>query len=487
MSTEALKSKRTRATGVTTGGAVGVDAGRKTSGSAGSAKGARRGRVLFSGDALERLRPHPLAKLIPPMPREDRDALKARIAADGRIHDPAVIHEGMLLDGNNRASIAAELGLPLPALHFDPAWGSPLSYVIAKNTHRNFTDSMKAVAAEQLLPKLRAETRRQRGAGRARDEAAGLFGVSGRYVELARYVRRRSPSVYRRVCAGELELSRARGMIERRDRLRDMKARAAAAPPASVEWRVIVGDCVAELRKLPDGAARVVFTDPPYNIGLHYDGDATGDKLNPEDYVAWSREWMAQAARVLAEDGTLYVVISDAYADVLGVALRELHLHRQASIYWWENFPNHTDRDLPSAMRPILRYTKSPGGGVFNADSILQPSRRIALGDSRGVEGGNVPPNVWPVNRLPGNARDRVPFAKAPPQIPDEIPRRCILVASNPGDLVVDPFNGNGTTGAAAVTCGRRYVGIEQSRRYARQSEQWIRAAIAAAGENAAA
>jgi hypothetical protein len=433
-------------------------------------------RCLFvSGEELQKLQPHPLAAMIPPMLKADRDALASRVAQDGRVRDPAVRYQGKLLDGNNRREICAELGLPLPVVDFDPAGdGAPIDFVISRNSHRNMTDGMKAIAAAKL------EAHLPRRGGKRRDRAGEMFGVCGRSVGMAKRLLRRAPALAEQVGRNEVSLKRAEQTLVTQDRLRETKAKAKAAPTSKApDWRVVVGDNVERMRELKAGTARVVFTDPPYNNGWRYDADPTGDDVTSDDYLASCRLWMAEAVRLLADDGSIFVMIDDRYEHHFGVMLEQLGLHRRRLIVWWDHFPNHTAGNFSGAARFVLYYTKSASGFVWNGESVREPSRRNVLGDARGVPGGKVPDSVWPVTRVVGNAQARVPFDDAPPQIPDEIARRCILVASNPGDLVVDPFNGNGTTGRAAVTSGRRYVGIERSRKYARQSETWIKAALA--------
>jgi DNA modification methylase len=243
--------------------------------------------------------------------------------------------------------------------------------------------------------------------------------------------------------------------------------------------RLMPGDTVEVMRSLPAGCATVVCADPPYNNATRYDADPTGDDLTPDDYLAWTREWGAAAARLLNERGSFFLMIDDAYQDLVGVELRKLGLFRRRTIVWWENFPVHTNGNFPAAARYLHYFTKASKGFTWHPERILVESGRNRLGDKRGAHGGKTPDCVWAVTRKVGNATDRVPFEDAPPQIPVEVPERCVLVASEPGDLVVDPFNGNGQTAIAALLNGRRYVGIDRSKKYLAQSEQWIKAQLA--------
>jgi site-specific DNA-methyltransferase (adenine-specific) len=107
---------------------------------------------------------------------------------------------------------------------------------------------------------------------------------------------------------------------------------------------------------------------------------------------------------------------------------------------------------------------------VFHADAVRRPSdRQTKYRDRRANPAGKVWDDVWginpPIPRVAGTHAERI--EDFPTQLPLELLRRVVGCASDPGDLVVDPFNGSGTTGAACVELGRRYVGVEQSERYA--------------------
>lgn len=209
-----------------------------------------------------------------------------------------------------------------------------------------------------------------------------------------------------------------------------------------------------------------------------YNADPDGDALPDADFLAWCRAWLAECARVLTPDGSLFVMMTCRYAARLEIILRELGLHQRNLIFWWENNPEHQKGNFSDAVRLIHYFTRSATDFVF-VDDVKVDSRRNVIGDKRGIDGGKLPDNVWIDCRIPGNSREAVPFAKHPPQLPVAIPERCILVASEPGDTVLDPFNGNGTTGIAALRNGRKYIGIDRSALYLKQSKQWIAAALA--------
>jgi hypothetical protein len=339
MSMDARTSKRGWAAGPGTGGAAGVQAGRESNGTAGRASGRR---CLFvSGDALKALEPHPLATLIPPMLKPDFDALAARVVAAGGVRDPAIRFEGKLLDGNNRRAICAEKGLPLPVIDFDPAWGSPVAFLIDRNTHRNSTESMRAMAAAMLLPEL---AKAKGPKGRVRDQAAALFGCSPRYVGMALGVLRQASALASDVHRGRITLTRAQRTVERRSKA---KAWASAGERVKLDaraCRIIVGDCTRELDQVKDGSVALSFMDPPYGIGDAYHG--FDDELSRDELLKLIRGAAVQVKRVLAPTGSALVLMSSRYARHVGNVLESVGLHDRGPIVWAESFGPHNPKQL---------------------------------------------------------------------------------------------------------------------------------------------
>jgi DNA modification methylase len=307
--------------------------------------------------------------------------------------------------------------------------------------------------------------------------AAAKFGVSPRYVYAVRRIRKSNPKVYKELLARDINLSQAMLRVERARREKDAAAKAEAAKISKGAFKLIHGDAVAEMDRLPAGCATVVFIDPPYNNGWAYDGDVTGDRLNAGDYLDGIQAVINSATRLLAANGSLFVLIDDHYSDEFGYMLRRSGLHRRNTIIWVETFGTHQKGNFSKCARFVHYYTAQPRGFIFHPEPV--ESARQMMGDARANADGKCPDNVWQIPRVNGNDSDRVTFEDAPPQIPWELPARCIKTASEPGDLVVDCFNGNGTTGLAALACGRKYIGIDRSAKYLKQSEIWIKARLA--------
>jgi site-specific DNA-methyltransferase (adenine-specific) len=312
--------------------------------------------------------------------------------------------------------------------------------------------------------------------GRASHRLALLCNVSPRYFEMARKIRSESPAIFSKVMLGDMNLSQASLAVVKRERLKNLRGSSnqTAARKASMEFNVVVGDCLAVMETMKGGTYNLIFADPPYNNGFNYDADPTGDKLGQDQYLAWCREWMGECRRLLAPNGSIFILIDDRYDEFFGSILRELGLHRRNKIIWWENFPNYTRHNFTNAARYIHYYTRGERGFIWDPDAIMVPSVRNQIGDARQNPNGKVPDNVWPITRQVGNKTDTAPFAQKPPQVPQLLTDRCVLAASLRGDRVLDPFCGNGTTGRSCLAHGRAFTGIERSALYAEQSKVWI-------------
>jgi site-specific DNA-methyltransferase (adenine-specific) len=444
----------------------------------------------------QELKMHPLCEKLPEMTGAEKEALEASIAAHGLI-DPITILDGKILDGRDRYHICRKLNKPIKTVPFDPSFGSPVEFVIARAQHRNLTIGQRAFAAANLhedLAKGRKLGRPPKKSGKkasitgnTRDIAAKPWGLSPRLLQEALDIKKKSPALFHKLGRGEVKVSQASNRLKLLERKAAVKKSARAfgkIARTTPDWRIILGDCIEGMQTLKAGSVRTAFADSQYNIGWEYKGDDTHDNLSSAEFLAFYARWVAQAVRLLADDGSIFCLINDLFSADVEMILRAAGLHRRGVFVWWESFGRHTPTNFTPCARFIHYYTKKPSGFIFNGDDILIESTRNAMKDKRANEAGKIPGNVWPVSRLQGTADERVPFfgkGEAPPQLPLEIPRRCILVSSNPGDLVLDPFTGNGTTAIAALQNGRRFIGCEKERQYKQQAEEWIKANLAAA------
>jgi site-specific DNA-methyltransferase (adenine-specific) len=255
----------------------------------------------------------------------------------------------------------------------------------------------------------------------------------------------------------------------------------AARPTVEAEGRLLVGDCVPLLAGVPEGSIDLAVVDPPYNIGVAY--DVYNDKLPANQYLAKVDEWLPAILRVLKRTGSLFVVISERWSHEYRLRLDRLGLAWRQNIIWHFTFGQAQQKQFTPSHVPILYYVADPERFTFNADAVRVPSARQTIyNDRRARAGGKVPDSVWVLRpqdddrffqsessvwyfpRIPGTAKDRQDH---PCQLPEPLVERIILAASNPGDLVLDPFAGSGTTLEVAKRLGRRYLGIELSQAYA--------------------
>lgn len=229
--------------------------------------------------------------------------------------------------------------------------------------------------------------------------------------------------------------------------------------------RIIHGDCIAEMRKLTAGSVRLIFADPPYNIGIDYGDGKAADKLPDIDYLSWCEQWMQECTRLLTADGSLWVMINDEWADHFGLILQRVGMHRRNWIKWYETFGVNCRSKFNRCSRHIFYTVKDAKRFVFNAEAVNRPSdRQTKYNDKRANPNGKLLDDVWEVPRIAGTHTERV--AGFPTQVPLEIVRRIVGCASDPSDTVLDPFSGSASTGVAAIESGRKYIGIEEQEHY---------------------
>jgi DNA modification methylase len=244
---------------------------------------------------------------------------------------------------------------------------------------------------------------------------------------------------------------------------------------------ITTGDCIEQLGMMPARSVQLVLADPPYNVGIDYGDGERADRLSDAAYIKWLREWIDAAARVLDPDGAMWVICGQEYAGDHQVALRDAGLHWRNTVTWVESFGVNCRRKFNRTSRPMLYATKHPQRFTFNVESLTVPSaRQTKYGDKRANPAGKVLDDVWPISRVCGTFRERVPGV--PTQLPLTLVRRVVLGVTRPGDLVVDPFVGSGTTGVVCVEHGRRFHGFELREGYATIARGRIEKAAALIG-----
>lgn len=262
------------------------------------------------------------------------------------------------------------------------------------------------------------------------------------------------------------------------------------APPALIGG-LIEGDCLNHLPRIADGSIDLAFVDPPFNIGYGY--DVYDDRKSCDEYLDWCTAWGRELVRVLKPTGTLWLAIGDAFAAELKVIFhRTLGLHLRSWVVWYYTFGVNCPRKLTPSHTHLLHFTKDRTRFTFNADAAKVPSARQLDGDRRATPGGRLPDDtwvlrpkdavdggafapdhdVWSASRVNGTFNERVGWHSC--QMPEAVLARVVALCSDPGDLVLDPMAGSGTTLAVAKKLGRRFTGFELSPDYARKAWQRV-------------
>lgn len=239
--------------------------------------------------------------------------------------------------------------------------------------------------------------------------------------------------------------------------------------------KIITGDCLDVLGKLSSGCADLIVADPPYNIGYKY--DHYHDSQKHEDYCAWSKKWMLACKRVLSAKGAIYVAIGDDYAAELRIISREIGLTLRNWIVWHYTFGQNTKKKFARSHIHIFYFVADGKKFTFNDDSIrVLSDRQKQYADARANPAGKIPDDTWVIfPRVCGTFSER---ADGPNQLPEALVARIVRASSNPGDLVVDPFCGAGTTATVAAQLGRRYLSMDISAEYARKARLRVKKSL---------
>jgi site-specific DNA-methyltransferase (adenine-specific) len=245
--------------------------------------------------------------------------------------------------------------------------------------------------------------------------------------------------------------------------------------------QIIHGDCLKVLPNLPEASVDLAFADPPFNIGYEY--DVYDDRKSRDHYLDWTDRWLAEVRRVLKPHGSFYVAIGDEYAAEIKVRLDALGLTMRNWIVWHYTFGVSCKQKFNRSHAHIFYYVVDPKRFTFNADTVRVPSaRQTTYADRRANPAGKLPDDTWVlrpqeddrffgpetdtwyVSRVCGTFKERTGH---PCQMPEAVLERIVRVSSRPGELVLDPFAGSGTTLAVARRLGRHFLGIELSADYA--------------------
>jgi DNA modification methylase len=464
------------------------------------------------------LKSHPAADAWPMMDDERFRELLADIQANGQ-REPITLCDGMILDGRNRYRVCVELGVDPVTRQYD---GDPWAFAwslngarrdleatvralifkrcedgsakwakrlakIAEDGNRKKSEAMSGLPRAEKGGKRKPDVadhddqqhRKSGGRAVAREYRAAEAKVSPSTMARADQIAKR-PDLEQKVVAGEMKPAEALREIrseKRRKQLAEAAELAACQHEADRPEPVILNkDVIDGLETIRDehGPARLIFTDPPYNIGIDYGDGEEADLLSPQAYMKWVRNWLALCWDCLTDDGSLWVMIGDEYAAEYCTELKATGFTIRSWVKWYETFGVNCSNKFNRTSRHIFYAVKNEKSFVFNPEPVTRPSdRQTKYGDSRASAGGKLWDDVWQIPRLTGTCAERIP--DFPTQLPLALVEPIVLCSSMPGDLVVDPFNGSGTTGVASVRNGRKYVGIEKSEKFAGMAEMRLR------------
>ncbi|HYX45833.1 MAG TPA: site-specific DNA-methyltransferase [Sphingomicrobium sp.] len=253
-----------------------------------------------------------------------------------------------------------------------------------------------------------------------------------------------------------------------------------ATSPKILPFNVILqGDCIAEMARLPDKSVDMIFADPPYNLQLGGDlfrpeggrVDAVDDEWDKFEslsaYDNFTREWLEQARRILKDDGTIWVIGSYHNIYRVGSLLQDEGFWILNDIVWRKTnpMPNFRGTRFTNAHETLIWCAKDEKARYTFNYRVMK-----ALNDDLQMRSDWIMPICAGGERV--KAEDG---AKAhPTQKPEALLYRILLACTKPGDVVLDPFFGTGTTGAVARRLGRRWIGIERESAYVKVARERI-------------
>ncbi len=242
---------------------------------------------------------------------------------------------------------------------------------------------------------------------------------------------------------------------------------------------ILAGDCIEVMRSLPEASVDLVFADPPYNLQLkgtlHRPDNSRVDAVDDAwdqfasfaAYDEFTRAWLAEARRLLKPDGAIWVIGSYHNIFRVGAALQDAGFWVLNDVIWRKSnpMPNFRGKRLTNAHETMIWASRGEGARyTFNYEALKALNEGIQMRSD------------WVLPLCTGH--ERLKDAKGdkahPTQKPEALLHRVLIGSTNPGDLVLDPFFGTGTTGAVARMLGRHFIGIEREAGYRELAEARI-------------
>ncbi|QBY01821.1 site-specific DNA-methyltransferase [Rhodophyticola sp. CCM32] len=242
---------------------------------------------------------------------------------------------------------------------------------------------------------------------------------------------------------------------------------------------ILSGDCIERMNSLPEASVDLIFADPPYNLQLKGDlhrpnnsrVDAVDDAWDQFDsfavYDAFTRAWLKAAQRLLKPHGAIWVIGSYHNIFRVGAALQDQGYWILNDVVWRKSnpMPNFRGKRLTNAHETMIWASKSEAAKyTFNYEALKALNEGIQMRSDW----------VLPICNGGERLKDEKGDKAHPTQKPEALLHRVLVASTNPGDVVLDPFFGTGTTGAVAKKLGRDFIGIEREAKYRKIAEARI-------------
>lgn len=244
---------------------------------------------------------------------------------------------------------------------------------------------------------------------------------------------------------------------------------------------IIQGDCLAVLKEIPDDSVDMTFADPPFNLKKKY--NHYEDSKEKQDYLNWCNGWMSEMVRITKPTGAIFLHNIPRWLTYYAEYLNKIAYFR----HWisWDSGGAPMGKTLLPNHYGILYYTKVNDRKIFKFYDIRQPHPRCRvchelLKDYGGKKAqahhfGPLLSDVWSdIHRI----RHKKRRDEHPCQLPISLLERLILMTTDEGDVILDPFMGTGTTAVAAKRLGRNYIGIEIDEKYIKIAQKNIEETI---------
>ena len=230
--------------------------------------------------------------------------------------------------------------------------------------------------------------------------------------------------------------------------------------------KVVQGDCLEVMREIPDDSVDVTFADPPFNLKKKY--NSYYDKHEVKEYLSWCEEWLGEMVRITKPTGSIFVHNIPKWLIPFGSYLNEVAIFR----HWiaWDAMGPPLGKTLLPNHYGILYYVKSEEFKFYDVRMLHKRCRtcHYVLQDYGGKKSqmhqfGPLLPDVWAdIHRI----RHKIRRDEHPCQLPVHLLERLLLMSTDEGDIVLDPFSGTGTTAIAAKKLGRKFIGVDIDPKY---------------------